>query len=84
MHRGEQQVPLTLTEFRLLCELAASPGRVFSRQALLERVWEHGFFGEDSLGRTYAQPGNGFLRAELQNWSAIVKEVTAEVKAEIR
>ena len=43
------QLPLTLTEFRLLCELAASPGRVFSRQALLERVWEHGFFGDERI-----------------------------------
>lgn len=49
VHRGETQVPLTLTEFRLLCELAASPGRVFSRQALLERVWEHGFFGDERI-----------------------------------
>ena len=49
VHRGSAQVPLTLTEFRLLCELAAAPGRVFSRQALLERVWEHGFFGDERL-----------------------------------
>jgi len=44
---------------------------------------EHGFVGEDSLGRTYAQQGNGFLRAEVQNWPFIVNEVTAEVKAQI-
>ncbi|SFL89395.1 response regulator transcription factor [Geodermatophilus ruber] len=49
VHRGADQVPLTLTEFRLLCELAAAPGRVFSRQALLERVWEHGFFGDERI-----------------------------------
>jgi DNA-binding response OmpR family regulator len=49
VHRGEHQLPLTLTEFRLLCELAAAAGRVLSRQALLERVWEHGFFGDERL-----------------------------------
>ena len=49
VHRGKEQLPLTLTEFRLLCELAASPGRVLSRQALLERVWQHGFFGDERL-----------------------------------
>jgi len=49
VHRGEEQLPLTLTEFRLLCELAAAPGRVLSRQALLERVWQHGFFGDERL-----------------------------------
>jgi DNA-binding response OmpR family regulator len=49
VHRGDEQLPLTLTEFRLLCELASAPGRVFSRQALLERVWSHGFFGDERI-----------------------------------
>ncbi len=49
VHRGEEQLPLTLTEFRLLCELAGSAGRVLSRPALLQRVWEHGFFGDERL-----------------------------------
>jgi DNA-binding response OmpR family regulator len=49
--RGEVQVDgrsvhLTRTEFRLLCEMAASPGRVFSRESLLERVWDYGYFGD--------------------------------------
>lgn len=34
-----QHVPLTATEFRLLRLLAANPGRVFSREYLLEEVW---------------------------------------------
>jgi DNA-binding response OmpR family regulator len=34
-------VPVTRTEFRLLCELAEHPGRVLSRQQLLQRVWEY-------------------------------------------
>lgn len=49
VHRGAEQLPLTLTEFRLLCELAASPGRVLSRAELLRRVWEHGFFGDERI-----------------------------------
>ena len=49
VHRGDEQLPLTLTEFRLLCELASVPGRVLSRQDLLARVWEHGFFGDERL-----------------------------------
>ena len=32
-------VELTYVEFEILAALAAEPGRVFSRQALLERVW---------------------------------------------
>ncbi|HEX8631121.1 MAG TPA: response regulator transcription factor [Catenuloplanes sp.] len=38
--RGHQ-VAVTRTEFRLLCELAEHPGRVLSRQQLLQRVWEY-------------------------------------------
>ena len=47
--RGDEQVPLTLTEFRLLCELAEAHGQVLSRRQLLERVWAHGFFGDERL-----------------------------------
>jgi two-component system alkaline phosphatase synthesis response regulator PhoP len=36
---AETIVPMTRKEFDLLAFLAASPGRVFSRQDLLERVW---------------------------------------------
>ena len=39
---------LTRTEFRLLCEFADQPGRVFSRQQLLERVWDYEF-GDERL-----------------------------------
>nr|WP_246323864.1 response regulator transcription factor [Petropleomorpha daqingensis] len=49
VHRGDEQLPLTVTEFRLLCELAATPGRVLSRQDLLQRVWQHGFFGDERI-----------------------------------
>jgi DNA-binding response OmpR family regulator len=43
------ELHLTKTEFRLLVELATNPGRVFSREALLERVWGHGYFGDGRL-----------------------------------
>lgn len=49
VRRGSQEVHLTLTEFRLLCELASPPGRVLSRRALLERVWDRGFFGDERI-----------------------------------
>ncbi len=47
--RAGETVHLTKTEFRLLVELAASPGRVFSREVLLERVWGYGYFGDGRL-----------------------------------
>jgi DNA-binding response OmpR family regulator len=42
-------VKLTKTEFRLLCELAAAPDKVFSRETLLDRVWGYGYFGDGRL-----------------------------------
>jgi DNA-binding response OmpR family regulator len=52
--RGEitvagEPVQLTRTEFRLLHELAAHPGRVFSREMLLERVWDYDYFGDTRI-----------------------------------
>jgi DNA-binding response OmpR family regulator len=40
---------LTVTEYRLLAELARPPGRVLSRPALLSSVWEHGFYGDERI-----------------------------------
>lgn len=47
--RDNTEVHLTKTEFRLLVELASAPGRVFSREVLLERVWGYGYFGDGRL-----------------------------------
>jgi DNA-binding response OmpR family regulator len=47
--RGGDEVHLTKTEFRLLCELASTPGKVFSRESLLEKVWGYGYFGDGRL-----------------------------------
>jgi DNA-binding response OmpR family regulator len=46
---GDDPILLTLTEFQLLAELAATPGVVLSRGSLLERVWDHGFYGDERL-----------------------------------
>jgi DNA-binding response OmpR family regulator len=47
--RDGEPLALTRTEFRLLTELAAEAGRVFSREELLERVWGYDYFGDSRL-----------------------------------
>ena len=47
--RAGAEVRLTKTEFKLLCELAASPDKVFSRELLLDGVWGYGYFGDGRL-----------------------------------
>jgi DNA-binding response OmpR family regulator len=49
VRRAGHEVHLTKTEFRLLVELASAPGRVFSREQLLERVWGYDYFGDGRL-----------------------------------
>ncbi|WP_422392993.1 response regulator [Neomoorella humiferrea] len=39
-------VDLTLKEYQLLYLLAANRGRVFTREALLERLWEGDYYGD--------------------------------------
>jgi DNA-binding response OmpR family regulator len=42
-------VDLTALEFDVLAALASSPGRVFTRRQLLERVWGWDFFGDERV-----------------------------------
>jgi two-component system, OmpR family, response regulator MtrA len=45
----DDEIHCTRTEFRLLCELAASPNKVLSREQLLDRVWGYDYFGDGRL-----------------------------------
>ena len=49
VRRAGAEVHCTRTEFRLLCELANHPGKVLSREQLLERVWGYDYFGDGRL-----------------------------------
>ena len=60
--------PVTLStfEFDLLVALASSPGRVFSRQQLLERVWGQDFYGDERVVDVHIRS----LRAHLADDAA--------------
>jgi two-component system response regulator MtrA len=47
--RGSDAIELSPTEFRLLVELAATPGRVLTREILLENVWGYPAVGDTRL-----------------------------------
>jgi DNA-binding response OmpR family regulator len=49
VERAGEEVHCTRTEFRLLCELATNPGKVLSREQLLDRVWGYDYFGDGRL-----------------------------------
>ncbi len=56
-------LPLPPTELRVLLELSASPGQVFSREQLLRSVWEHDFLGDSRL----VDAAVGRLRAKIED-----------------
>jgi len=49
VRRDGEEVHCTRTEFRLLSELAEHPGKVLSREHLLEQVWGYDYFGDGRL-----------------------------------
>src|SRR4051812_28996132 len=57
------EVSLTATEFRLLHELAHRPGQVFTRDVLLDRVWNYPYLGDSRLVDVAVQR----LRAKLED-----------------
>jgi two-component system, OmpR family, response regulator MtrA len=55
VRRGSEEVALTVTEFRLLYELARHAGRVLSREQLLELVWSYSYLGDSRLVDVHVQ-----------------------------
>ncbi|HBX23270.1 MAG TPA: DNA-binding response regulator [Desulfotomaculum sp.] len=48
-----REIELTAREFDLLYTLARHPGRIFTREILLEQVWGTGYFGEPRVVDVY-------------------------------
>lgn len=63
VQRGDTLVELTPREFDLLYALASHPGRVFTREELLERVWGPDFAGIDRVVDVHV----GTLRRKLED-----------------
>jgi DNA-binding response OmpR family regulator len=57
-----KDLSLTATEFRLLLEMARRPGQVFTRELLLQRVWNYDYLGDSRLVDVAVQR----LRAKLE------------------
>jgi DNA-binding response OmpR family regulator len=62
VRRDLDEVPLTVTEFRLLYELARHAGQVLTRDQLLELVWGYSYLGDSRLVDVHVQR----LRAKIE------------------
>ncbi len=67
-----RELHLTPTEFRLLEFLLQRPGRVFSREQLLDKVWGLGYFGETRTVDVHVRR----LRAKLGRDAPLIRTVT--------
>ncbi len=61
--RDGSEIPLTRTEFDLLATLARHPGRVYSRETLLDLVWGYDYLGDSRL----VDVAIGRLRAKVED-----------------
>lgn len=60
--RDGEEIALTQREFELLLCLARHPGRVFSRDELMQRVWRYSFYTDTATVTVHV----GRLRAKLE------------------
>jgi DNA-binding response OmpR family regulator len=61
--KAGEPIHLTKTEFRLLTTMAARPNRVFTREVLLEQVWEYDYFGDSRIVDVHIRR----LRAKIED-----------------
>jgi two-component system response regulator MtrA len=62
VRRGDANISLTVLEFKLLVTLAKRPWQVFSREILLEEVWEYQHAADTRLVNVHVQR----LRAKIE------------------
>jgi two-component system response regulator MtrA len=70
--KGGADLALTATEFRLLLELASRPGQVFTRELLVQRVWDYEYLGDAHL----VDVAIGRLRAKVEDDPAMPRLIT--------
>lgn len=72
IRRGEELLPLTPLEFDLLVALARRPGRVFSREELLEQVWGYRHVTDTRLVNVHVQRLRAKVEADPENPTIVV------------
>ena len=70
--RGTSEIHLTNTEFRLLSVMSDNAGLVLGRSALLEHVWDRGFFGDERIVDVHVRRLRKKLETEPSSPSTLV------------
>ena len=67
VHVDGEEIPLTQREFDLLAFLAAHPGQAFTRDQLMDHVWQFSFYSDTSTVTVHIRR----LRAKLERDAAV-------------
>jgi two-component system, OmpR family, response regulator len=78
--KGDEEIPLSRTEFRLLRFLMINRGRVLSKAQIVDYVWEYDFDGNYGIVETYIS----YLRKKLGDSDAALIETVRGVGYVIR
>jgi two-component system response regulator MtrA len=65
--KNGKTIPLTRLEFDLLLALAREPGRVFTREALLDEVWGYQNAADTRLVNVHVQRLRAKIEADVNN-----------------
>ena len=77
---GGRPVILTFKEYELLKFLASNAGRVFTREALLNKVWGYDYYGGDRTVDVHITR----LRSKIENLSNIFIETVRNIGYRLR
>jgi len=72
VRKAGREISLTATEFRLILEMARRPGQVFTRDLLLQRVWNYDYLGDSRLVDVAVQR----LRSKVEDDAAHPRLIT--------
>lgn len=61
-----KKLDLTVKEFQIICKLCSSPGRIYSREKLLDEIWGIDYSGETRTVDSHVAR----LRTKLGEWGA--------------
>lgn len=70
--RGDKNISLTVLEFKLLTTLAKRPWQVFSRELLLEEVWEYQHAADTRLVNVHVQRLRSKIEIDPENPEIVV------------
>lgn len=70
--RGEESIPLTVLEFKLLTTLAKRPWQVFTRELLLKEVWEYRHAADTRLVNVHVQRLRAKIEHDAENPQVVV------------